>query len=61
MISVNSNENVCGFYTMYIVFFAIFFIMSIGIISAFIYFHWHLKKVLQQQFTKHINGRFSKN
>ena len=38
------NENVCNSCTIYIVLFIIFLIISINISSAFIYFHWYLKK-----------------
>ena len=34
----------CHSSTIYIALFAVFFITSICIISAFIYFHWFLKK-----------------
>ena len=46
MISVTLNDyrSVCGSCTIYIVLFAIAFLIIIGIRSAFIYFHWYLKK-----------------
>ena len=46
LISVTSNdyENVCGSCTMYKVLLVTFFIISISISCAFVYFHWYLKK-----------------
>ena len=46
MISVTLNNygNVCNSCTIYIVLFAIAFLIIITVSSAFIYFHWHLKK-----------------
>ena len=38
------NENVCDYFTMYILLFAIAFLIIIYISSAFIYFHWYLKR-----------------
>ena len=37
-------ENLCNSCTVYIVLFVIAFLIIIGISSAFIYFHWYLKK-----------------
>ena len=45
-IPLNIHEKVCGFCTLYIILFAVFFITSICICSVFIYFHWHLKKIM---------------
>ena len=42
--TLNDYENVPNRCTVYIVLFVIFFIMSIRISSAFIYFHWYSKK-----------------
>ena len=42
--TLNDYENVCGSCTVYIVLFAIAFLIIIGVSSAFIYFHWYLKK-----------------
>ena len=59
--TVNDYRNVCNSCTMYTVLFAIFLVIGISISSAFIYFHWYLKKVirnaipLKQQFIRHIN------
>ena len=46
MISVTLNDyrSVCGACTIYIVLFVIAFLIIIVISSAFIYFHWYLKK-----------------
>ena len=44
VISLNDYKKVCNSCTIYIVFFAAFFITSIYISSVFIYFHWYLKK-----------------
>ena len=41
---LNVYKKVCNFCMVYIVLFAIFFLTSICICSAFIYFHWYLKK-----------------
>ena len=40
----NDYKNVCNSCTIYIVLFVIVFLIIIGISSAFIYFHWYLKK-----------------
>ena len=37
-------QKICSSCTVYIVLFAIFFIISVSISSVFIYFHWYLKK-----------------
>ena len=42
-IPLNDYEKVCNSCTKYIVLFAVFFITSICISSAFICFHWYLK------------------
>ena len=42
--TLNVCKKVCKSGTMDIVLFAIFLIISISISSAFIYFHWYLKK-----------------
>ena len=66
--TLNDYGRVCNSCTIYIVLFAIFFIISISISIAFIYFHWHLKKVililrliLRQYFIRHINGKYQTN
>ena len=57
--TLNDYENVCNSGTIYIVLFVIAFLRIGGISSAFIYFHWYLKKVLlKQQFIRHINGKY---
>ena len=38
------NKNVCKSFTIYIVLFVIFLIMSLRISRVFIYFHWYLKR-----------------
>ena len=40
----NYYEKICGFCTIYIVFFVIFFIKIISISIVFVYFHWYVKK-----------------
>ena len=56
--TLNDYENVPNCCTIYIVLFVIFFIMSIRISSAFIYFHWYSKKdISKQQFIKHVNEK----
>ena len=40
----NDYGNVCNSCTIYIVLFAIAFLIIIGINSAYFYFHWYLKK-----------------
>ena len=61
----NKRGNVCNSCTVYIVLFAIAFLMIIGISRAYFYFHWYLKNILfllrlipilKQQFIKHKNG-----
>ena len=44
LITILLNTKACNSPTIYKVLFAIFFITSIRISSAFIYFYWHLKK-----------------
>ena len=44
VIPLNVYKKVCDSCTIYMVLFAIFFITSTCISSAFIYFHWYLKK-----------------
>ena len=45
--AISLNTKACNFFTMCIVLFAILFITSISISSAFIYFHWYfLKKII---------------
>ena len=39
----NDYGNVCNSCTIYIVLFAIAFLIMIGISSVFVYFHWYLK------------------
>ena len=41
---LNAYKKVCDSCTIYIVLFAVIFIRSICISSAFIYFHWYFKK-----------------
>ena len=40
----NDYGNVCNSCKIYIVLFVIFLIIGISVNSAFIYFHWHLKR-----------------
>ena len=71
VIPLNVYKKVCSSCTIYIALFAVFFITSICISSAFIYFHWYLKKKIifvlslilefKQQFIKHINGKYQTN
>ena len=42
--SLNDHAKVSNSCTIYIVLLVIFFIISVSISSAFIYFHWYLKK-----------------
>ena len=44
VIPLDVYKNECNSCTIYIVLFAVFFITSICISSAFIYFYWYLKK-----------------
>ena len=43
-VALNDNGSVCGSCTIYIVLFVIAFLIVISISSAFVYFHWYLKK-----------------
>ena len=43
-IPLNVYKKVCGYCALYIVLFDVFFITSICISSAFIYFYWYFKK-----------------
>ena len=59
---LNGYGRICNSCTVYIILLFIFFIISISINSAFIYFYWHLKKdLLKQQLIKHINGKYQRN
>ena len=74
-IPLNDYEKVCNSCTIYIVLFAVFFITSICISSAFICFHWYLKnddlvlrlilvlkqKLIEGNSMKHINGKHQTN
>ena len=42
--TLNCDENVCNFCTVYIVLFAIAFLIIIRISSAYFYFHWYFRK-----------------
>ena len=42
--NLNDYEKICSSCTIYVVFFVIFFTMSVSISSVFIYFHWYLKR-----------------
>ena len=55
--TVNDYKKVCNSCALYIVLFVTFLIISISISSVFIHFYWYLKKILIQQFIKHINER----
>ena len=43
-VTLSDYGNVCGPCTIYIILLVIAFLIIIGISSAFIYFHWYLKK-----------------
>ena len=59
--TVNHYEIVYGSYTIYIILFAVAFLIILGISSAFIYFYCYLKKIiLKQQLFKHINEKYQK-
>ena len=40
----NEDKNICRPCTIHVILLALFFIISISIVSVFNYFHWHLKK-----------------
>ena len=42
--TLKDYRKICSFCTVYLVLLVIFFILSIGISCAFVYFHWYLKK-----------------
>ena len=44
--TLNDYEKIRRSCTVYIVLFVIFFIISINISSAFIYFHWYLRRAV---------------
>ena len=48
-VTLNDYENVCGSCTMSTVLLVIAFLIIIGTISVFIYFHWYLKKMVLKQ------------
>ena len=50
----------CGSCTLYIVLFAIFLVTSTIISSAFIYFHWYLKKNITDAYYRYINDKLQK-
>ena len=45
-IPLNVYKKVCSSCTIYIILFAIFFIIRVCISSVFIYFHWYLKRIM---------------
>ena len=61
--TVNDYGNACNSCTKWKVLSVIFSVISISISSAFIYFHWYLKRNnthAKQHFIKHINDNFQK-
>ena len=44
VIPLNDYKKVCCSCTLYVVLFAVFFIIIICISSVFVYFHWYLEK-----------------
>ena len=42
--TLNNYEKICSSCTVYIILFAIAFLMIIGISSEYFYFHWYLKR-----------------
>ena len=68
-VALNDYRNVCGSCTIYIVLFVIAFLIIIVISSAFIYFHWYLKKSNtgvvdidpSTETIKHVNGKYQVN
>ena len=44
-VTLNDYEKLCGSCTIYIVLFVIALLITIGISSVFVYFHWYLKKI----------------
>ena len=63
-------KKICSSCAVYIVLFAIAFLMIIGISSAYFYFHWYLKKdiivlhlmpIHKQPFIRHVNGKYQKS
>ena len=63
--TLNYYGKICSSYTVYIVMFVIFFIISISISSVFICFHWYLKRKqfiecnsVEYNSVKHINGKY---
>ena len=42
--TLNDYGKVCNLCTIYILLFAIVFLINIGISSAYLYFHWYFKK-----------------
>ena len=68
-VALNDYRNVCGSCTIYIVLFVIAFLIIIVISSAFIYFHWYLKKSNtgvvdidpSTETIKYVNGKYQVN
>ena len=58
--TLNDYKKVCGSCTLYIVLFAIFSVTSTIISSAFIYFHWYLKKNITDAYYRYINDKLQK-
>ena len=57
--TLNDYEKVRGSCKIFIVLFAIAFLMIFGFSSENIYFHWYLKKAIRkQQCIKHINDKY---
>ena len=51
-LNVSFSDYKCGFCTLYVVLFVVFLITVVIIRSAFIYFHWCLKKYIAQWYLK---------
>ena len=48
-VTLNDYENVCRSCTMSTVLFVIAFLIIIGTISVFVYFHWYLNRMVLKQ------------
>ena len=59
--TLNDYKKICSPCTVFKVLLVIAILIIIGIVSAFIYFHWCLKNSFEKQFIKHINYNFLKS
>ena len=62
IVQQNYENEFKSFCTVYIVLFSVFWTISIGIGTVFIYFYWYSKRrYIEIKFIKYINGKYQTN